>query len=433
MNIAHLTLSEYIDIIDEDHKSHSSQAYSTTVNALNRFKEKSPDQGGPEMSHLGTFMSNGLTFKIIEEKTDRRKGTYAKKDENGDILRDDRGLAVMMSEDEIVDLFPEDKRFRYEHAIVRVDTDEIVARTQDEWGCLLIYRAEEYAGFRLGTKLLDRHFDRHPDRPSGGMSPQGRECVYRVYQKRVSEALGRGEYRKLYQSGEMDMGKIREILNSANVSPSLIAEKNKELAKHGVSKEHQIKGYHETRKVPQTDLNMKKPEDWVAHIDNNFVIVYNKKLYDIEQDSLAWENFMEEGLIGYAYVGGVYNADSTPKLFREFALNDQVRGFMYESLLNEAVGEKIRIEPGELPFFKTLMGESLKSSSVPRSRAVDVWIDEPTMKGVPQLKFAEKILRREKDPYEEKFTLIHEATSAMAEEAHEKELANQKSEPELSF
>jgi hypothetical protein len=171
----------------------------------------------------------------------------------------------------------------------------------------------------------------------------------------------------------------------------------------------------------------------VAHIDNNFIIVYNKKLYDLDRDSTAWENFMEEGLIGYAYVGGTYDADSTPKLFREFALNDSVRGFMYEALLNEAVGERIQIERSDLPLFEKVMGNSLKVEAIPRSPRLEVWIDEPTMSGVPQMKFAEKVLRREKDPYEETFTIIHETASAMAEEAHEKELANQKPETELSF
>lgn len=433
MNIAHYTLAEYLEIINPESKRHPATAYSASVESLNRFKDKLPEEGGPVKSVLNTFRVNGLTFKMIEERTDLRTLSYGKRGPDDDLVRDERGMAVFLTDEEKVELFPEDKRYQYEHAIVRVDTDQVVATTQDEWGCLLILAAEEYSGFRLGTKLLDKHLDVYPDRPSGGTSPQGQECVYRVYQKKVSEALRSGEYRRLYQAGKMDMSKIREILNSADVVASMVAEKNEQLAKYGVSPQHHAKTFHETRAANAVDLDFKRPEDWVAHIDNNFVIVYNKKLYDFDRDSQYWDNFMEEGIIGYAYVGGTYNASSTPKLFREFALNDGVRGFMYETLLNEAVGERIQIERSELPLFEKIIGENLQVEAVPRSPRLDVWIEEPTMTGTAQMKFAEKILRREKDPYEETFTIIHETASAMAEEAHEKETAKNSRESELTL
>lgn len=433
MNIAHLTLSEYIDVINAEHKRLSASAFSASVESLNRFPDRSPDKGGPEKFHLGTFRSNGLTFKMIEERTDRRKQSYGKRDENGDILRDKQGLAVKLTEDEKAEIFSGDNRYQYEHAIVRVDTDEVVARTQDEWGCLLIWTAEEYAGFRLGTKLLDKHLDVYPDRPSGGMSPQGEECVYRVYQKKVSEALRNGEYRRLYQSGDKSMVEIRDILNSANVVGAMVAKKNQEIQSYTRSEIPPLKTYHESRKREEPDLDFKNPRDWVAHIDNNFVIVYNKKLYDFDRDSDYWDNFMEEGIIGYAYVGGTYDASTTPKLFREFALNDSVRGFMYEALLNEAVGERIQIERGDLPLFEKVAGDSLRVEARPRSPRLEVWIDEPTMTGIPKMKFLEKALRRQKDPYEETFTLIHETASALAEDAHEKDMAKRNDTPEVAL
>ena len=175
-----MTWKEYFYSVNEDGKMHDSNGYITTLETYqdsdNKFTELEKQ-----------FTSHGIDFEIRCKTVDRWEFSYAKLDDNGENVLDENGKSMSLTmEDKKEKILP---RFEYEHAIIEKRTKNIIARTQDEWNCLLITVASEFKGLNLGEKLLEHHRSVYPFRYSGGHTPQGKEALYRIYQNKISKYL----------------------------------------------------------------------------------------------------------------------------------------------------------------------------------------------------------------------------------------------------
>ena len=417
MNPAHYTFSEYLDIINPDREEHPSSAYNHY-----RASEISYDDKLKKYPNLvRQFRRHGIQFEIREEVIDRWSFDYVKRDEDGDIARDERGLAINLTMEEKQErIHP---RFKIEHACFDIDNGLLVANTEDEWGCLLIMSDPSYRKFGLGHELLADQLKTNPSRYSGGMTPAGQNCTFRAHQKIVREHLMNGGFREDYLSGILSAKQIKEVLKSVDVSISARQEKAREYLDAGAS-ESSLHGYfHPPRKFQSSlDLSFKNQKNWLLHTDENWAVLYDKTLFSLlnDENELAFESFIEKGVIGYAYVGGVYSTTATPKLFRLHGINDQIKAFMAEVALNLDVGEPVRIFKRDMLTLKPLLEKRVTFTPIKNSSLTEAKVETPTIGNLRELNFREKCIRKEHDKFDEKWIRIQEIANQLTEPEKEK-------------
>jgi hypothetical protein len=401
-----MTWKEYFHSVNEEGKMHDENAYNNTT--LEDYKS---DLSFDTLERQ--FTSHGIQFEIKKSTVDRWAFEYAKIDDSNNPVLDSKGKPVQLTREEKKEkILP---RFEYEHAIVEKRTNNIVAKTQDEWNCLLISVANEYKGLNLGEELLEHHRTTYPFRYSGGHTPQGKEALYRIYQNKISKFLANGDYSKEVKNGTLTTEKAKKIINSASIGKEYMEERNKELNKYDISEEtHKERLKRQKDKSDNNDYNMFKAEDILLHVDNNFAILYNKKAFNKINSVNDNDYFTEQGLLGYAYIGGVYD-NSTPKLFRLFGQNDEIKKYMAEVILNQYVGDPVKIFDNDLH----LLNDNIKNNSLEgfkRDEMTDFTLQNKTMDNIDMLSFIEKKFRKENDQYDEKWILVHEQVTAFAED-----------------
>jgi hypothetical protein len=401
-----MTWKEYFYSVNEEGKMHGEDAYNNTT--LDSYKDSNKFNKLEKQ-----FTSHGIDFEIKCKTVDRWEFEYTKLDDNGEHVLDSKGLAMSLNlEEKKVKILP---RFEHEHAIIEKRTKKIVAQTQDEWNCLLISVADEYKGLGLGEKLLEHHRTLYPFRYSGGHTPQGKEALYRIYQNKVSKFLANGNYSEEVKNGNISISKAKEIVNSASIGKEYMEERNKELSKYNIQEEsHRERLNRQKDKSDNNDYNMFKAEDILLHVDNNVAILYNRKAFNKINCVNDNDYFTEQGLLGYAYVGGVYD-DSTPKLFRLFGQNEKIKQYMAEVILNQYVGDPVKVFDADLPF----LNDNIKNNSMEgfkRDSMTEFTLQEKTMDNIDVLSFIERKFRKENDQYDEKWYLVQEQISSFAEE-----------------
>ena len=245
-----MTFGEYRDMVDPDHKMHP-PSYDFDLEKLNKYQKPEDYQ-----DVINTVKRRGIEFELRKLTTDRWQGKIVKFDENEEIVRDEKGMAVYLNQDEVKALIPESERFRYQYAFVDKDTQKIVGNTQDEWGALLIVVAQEYRGFGFGTDLVKLARDARPDLQSGGFTQSGLANLHRVWSKMVREYMESGFYSHLVRNGHITAEKAKSIMSS-------IGERTKQ---------------------SQANYNTKNPKDWLLMTDGaRFAMLYDKKIYDVDE------------------------------------------------------------------------------------------------------------------------------------------------------
>ena len=259
-NIALMTLNEYMTFKNSKNKWHDEGLWNYTVADLNDEDKKRYNKD--RYKHLlKTVKINGMYFKF---KLDVEKKQYNHRTEDGENwLRDANNNMIPYTDDEIA----QKGRQKYEYGIAVFDEDEnMVARTSDEWGALLIAVTKEYQGFGLGPILAKLHAKFEPAKVSGGFTPAGYKNAIKAYREIIREALHSGLYRDLLNKKEITIERVKEIVKSAQLN---------------------------IRPMPsQMDLSMSDTRDWLVYGEHGCFVLYDKKLKDFYHDAQWRERFV---------------------------------------------------------------------------------------------------------------------------------------------
>lgn len=428
MDIRDLSFKEFMRIINPDGKMHSSSAYDVDLQALN---ELEGDKWGiaPTIKRMRVA---GIDLDLRERFDDRWANDYVAMTEDGEIKRDDDGLAMHLTRPEIEERIPASKRFQYEHAIVERATGIVFGKTQRDWGNTLLIRVgSEVRGLGIGSALLEAHWNRHPFGNTGGVTPAGKGLCHSAYSTIVSKALAGGYYRKCVQAGTLQPERVKSIVDSAEINGAMVANKN---AEHGC----QIVPFHQ-RKGRGEDLDMFDSKDWRLWFTDTTAFIYNRKILDWlnTESEDDYELFLERGLVAYAQLAPTASDDLT-QIYCSYGQSEALRAFACEVLLNQPAGEELAMSFGDASRLKDRLGDRFKVRKTDRGMLVG-GVSEPTIsKDILQgLALMEK-LERKHDRFGEKELRLQEMFDAHAQhqanlelEARSRKKANEDAAEEL--
>ena len=210
-----MTIGEYHTYLNPQQKSHSNESYQWDM-----AKYREWGQSFMAYEKFSTLINakivKGERFELRMKTIDNwSENKYVKHDPDGEIIRDEHGMAMYMT--------PEDlkaspiKQFDYEYCIFN-ERREPVASAQDEWGCWLFGVALEYRGYGFGPWIGGVARAKIPDRTSGGFTMSGSRNLDKIHEKLVREYLSSGFYSWLVRSGQITKERVQEILKSVNNS-----------------------------------------------------------------------------------------------------------------------------------------------------------------------------------------------------------------------
>ena len=408
----HLTFTENCRIVNPEYITHADTAYNFSIEEFEYKSEKINNY--PEIKKH--FIRANLNFQIREQKIDRWQFTYTKKDNEGNIVYNRKtGLAETLSDEEKRKVIL--PRYEYEHAIIDLKDEKVIAKTQSEWGCLLISVAEEYQGLGIGQELLNYHRNIYPFRYSGGQTPNGQIAFNRSYQERVSKYLRDGLYRKDYLDKKISLKRIKEILKSAEIGKQNIESKKKLFAEYNIEiNTYQQEKHKRKEKYNTKNYDFSNPKEFQLKIEDNFAILYNQRLLDLDFYGKE-EYFSEKGMLGYVYLGGTFNSDDDVKLFHVYGANEKLEKFMAEIGFNIFVNENIRVYDHDLSLISPELKEKLEKKKH-KDKMTTFVLPEKTLNNLEILSEIESRYRKRKDPYDENFCIIHESLEQKAVEAN---------------
>ena len=232
-------------------------------------------------------------------------------------------------------------------------------------------------------------------------------------------------YSKAIKEGLLTKEKVKKILSSAMIDKEHVKKRKKEYAEYNLNIDsYRDRVKKQKEKSQEKDYDMTKAEDLLLHTDSNYAILYNKKAFNAMRTDDINDYFIDKGLVGYSYIGGTYNADSAPKLFRLYGKNEKIKEFMAEVALNLFVGEPVRIFEEDLKYLsKNVLSNSIEGFK--RDSMTQYELQKRTIENIEIMSYLEKKFRKENDQYDEKWVLIHERITALAEEEYD-ELKNKK-------
>lgn len=377
-----MTFGEYLKMVDPDGKMHPSTAYDYDIEKLNQYDSSSDYQ-----KLLNTITVNGIFFEVREKSEDRWNKQYVKTDSNGEIVRDENGKALYLTKDEIPNIIPPEKRYEYEYSVIRRDTDEIVGKTENEWGALLVTVASEYRNFGFGTMLVKLKRDRDPAKASGGFTNSGLNNFRRVHTKMVREYMSSGFYSYLVKNSIITTERAREIINSISERQSTKTQKN---------------------------LNTKNPEDWIIMTDDgqSYAILYDKKIYELDNDYIDKNDYwVNNFIIAMVGIGGPARFNFVERTYGP----KKIVAKLYEILINGEYPEPIYLEEDQYNSIKNIMGNKLNSKPVKvETRTMyKCWVDNPTV-NVKSISNSEQKIRKKYDQYDEMKVRIQELAESLA-------------------
>lgn len=380
-NINNLTLKEYLNIVNDEHKMLSSSAFGNVVEEYSF--EKSFDK------IIKGFNRYGLNFTLREQKTDRWENAhnYPKRDKNGDVLRNEDNEIIYHDRTSIKSFIKEEERFVYEHAVYDETHNVMAARTQDEWGCLLIRTASAYEGFGLGEELMYEHRKVRPFRNTGGYSPQGLNCEQKAFRRLVLDNIENGVYNNLAPE------RREEIINSVS---------NINTFKERYEKEENKEKY-----------DFSQSSDLLYHVEERFVLIYNRKLYEMLSDndidiySDRSQMLLKDGVAAYIDLLGNPESD---RIFKSY--------FKDEKYLEEALKLLSDVnKTTEFEIYKRDQSMFLKLPSVSISEKrdfCDLSVSHELSNDYQIKNAISKKIKQLIDPYDEKWSVIHEVADGLA-------------------
>ena len=210
-----MTKNEYLEYL-EAFKSHPEDAYLFSIERDNAQIPK--DKLEKEYNLINTIKHGSEYIKYYVNNGEKNKSDkYIKVDDDGIVMRDDDGIALYMSEDEIKKA---GYRERYDRSVIAVNNNQqIVGSAQDEWGCVLIYVVIEYNGVGIGKELVNFYRNYYPSKSSGGTTSSGHKNLIKYHERQVRLYLRNGLYSDMVKKGELTKDKAKEIIDSINKTP----------------------------------------------------------------------------------------------------------------------------------------------------------------------------------------------------------------------
>jgi hypothetical protein len=246
-----------------------------------------------------------------ETKLGEKGRQYLKTDEFGEIVRDEKGMAISADESDYEKMrqkFKQQGRLENEIMFVAYHKDEdlIVGAAQDEWGCILVSVLKEYQGNGIGDTLMDLYMHYYPHKSTGGVTTQGEEALKRFHTRQVKKYLQNGIYSDLVRKGEITSERAKEIINSIkkDVKPKTGSELSKIYGGSG-----NLMYYLTDNTIIIFDLDIKNMLDYDHNYSERFIkklikcYIYLSSFQSKEFDYLnLWsvyaenENFLKIGL-----------------------------------------------------------------------------------------------------------------------------------------
>jgi hypothetical protein len=375
-----MTFSDYYKLVNPQDKFHPSDAYDVNVEKLNKYETPNDYQ-----NLVNTITINNIVFEIREKVDDRWDKKYVKTDPDNNVIRSENGEIIYMSESEIQVMIPAETRYDYEYAAIRKDTGEIVGKTENEWGTLLIMVAQEYRNFGFGTLLVNLKRSKTPQKSSGGFTRAGLRNFRRVHSQMVRDYMQSGFYSYLVKNNIITASKVREIVSS--ILPK-------------------------QQKPDVKNLNTKNPEDWVMMTDDgsSYVITYDKKIYQFSRDEIDHNDYwIEQFIISMVGIGG---SDTFTYIDRKYGPTNIVSKSI-EILINGEYPNPIYLEEDE---YNILNKTKIKTEKVTKDNKTmyKCWVDKPSI-NLSKIVNQEKSIRKKYDEYDELKTRIQEIAESLAD------------------
>lgn len=376
MILNNITFEEYIKIINKNNKAHSENAY-----ALDSIQEYSH-----EPKFLNTILSFnrfGIDFEIKEQIIDKMDNDYFKYDnEQKEYYRDKNNNLIKLTYEEKKQLIKEENRFEYNYAIYNKENGEIVARTQDEWGCLLVKRKNKYRGFGFGEDLVFLYRKKNPLKQSGGFTPSGYRNIESVFRRIVLENEKNGIYNDLTESRK------KEILESVK-NFKTFEERN-------------------IQKIKNVNYNMNNNDDFLYIIKERFILIYNKKLInlikekDFDQYDEKYESLLKSGILGYM---SLYGNSESNRIYNFYGKNDKIKKTMlnFFSLFNKI--KEFEVYKENIEDFNCFSDKLVSGRDFFKLK---ISLDHNYENKLKLLNYIENKIRKSFDPYDEIINIIHE-------------------------
>ena len=382
-NINNLTLKEYLNIVNDEHKMLPSSAFGNIVEEY--------DFENPFDKTIKMFNRYGIDFSLREQKTDRWENAhnYPKRDKNGDVLRNDDNEIIYHDGTSIKSFIKEEERFVYEHAVYDETHGKMAARTQDEWGCLLIRTASAYEGFGLGEELMYEHRKVRPFRNTGGYSPQGLNCEQKAFRRLVLDNIENGVYNDLAPERREEI--INSVSNITTFKERYEKEENKE------------------------KYDFSQSADLLYHVEERFVLIYNRKLYEMLSDndidiySDRSQMLLKDGVAAYIDLLGNPESD---RIFKSY--------FKDEKYLEEAL--KLLSDVNKTTEFEVYKRDQSMFSKLPivsiseKRDFCDLSVSHELSNDYQIKNAISKKIKQLIDPYDEKWSVIHEVADGLADD-----------------
>lgn len=151
-------------------------------------KEGGLDWFGPQERYPLLLAAMELGGSVVELRQSGKKNQYVRLDEAGEVVRDARGLAEMMTEDEIV----AKGHILFDQTIVAYAAGRPVGFAANEFGAVGIWVVGPWQGRGLGGELLHRFMTANPHMRLGQMTIAGEELARSVHRRFCREHAGRG-------------------------------------------------------------------------------------------------------------------------------------------------------------------------------------------------------------------------------------------------
>lgn len=427
--IAHKEYKELKKIVDPRSERHPESAYQVSLSNLSARSWRNP-YPECEIRKIQHINSKGVDFDLYESVTDRWKQSYVARDEFGETILDENGRSVSMSDEQKKEKI--NPRFSVEHFIVDRMSQEMVGRTSDEWGCLLIMVAGEYQRMGLGQALLRKQMEANPYRHTGGFTPSGQEAHFKAYQGIVARYMADGGYSRDVKSGKITAQKAIEIIKSAEVCKKHVLEKRQEIINEVGSEKWATESTPLYKRISKIDRDAQYDFSrgrMLVYSDANYAILFHEKALELFEPRAKDNYFRDRAILGYAYVGGVYDASSVPKLYGLFAANDKLKSLTVEIMLNIAVNEPMLLTKDQMSIVNNNPALSAAIEIQRKgSEYTQIELSRRTIPEISKLLFTSNALIKLKDPFEEAICCIHETAVQISDE-----LSNKASENGLCF
>lgn len=262
-----LTYQEYYKIANERAKFHPGDAYETTLEKM-RDKNYLRKEHYPQLLKRVKIKGISFEFRVKSEKSN-----YVHVDTEGVPVRGADNKLIPMTDAEISAAGLQPNSY---NVVIYNEEGDPVGSAQDEWGCVLVYVANEYRGFGLGSILgrIARTFE--PGKTSGGFTDHGLKNFRNLYRDMVRDAVTQGRYTALIRAGKMTVERAKAIIASARL------EKRKPVS-------------------DDIDLSGKNPANWLLYADESAFILYDKNLAKVIErggdDQWDWGERMIKGYL----------------------------------------------------------------------------------------------------------------------------------------